>query len=210
MSSTNFYTGFYDQKKTSSKVLKPPGGESSDIFGNDAPSTPRQAKKHNMSNIFAAPEPVNKTGENKKHNNADSHNRLFGEVQRPQTPSRNVMKSNIPIGSGAIANGDGVDAPPARSNGTANGKCTPVVATNGNGVAKNGNGHAYGNGNATNGNGVARSDSGGDLYINKKDMNDGYKSASPMEINTPSTNGAAKQIINKNRIPPGGFSSGFW
>lgn len=39
---------------------------------------------------------------------------------------------------------------------------------------------------------------------------EGYKRVAA-EINTtiPALNGA-KQVINKNRIPPGGFSSGLW
>lgn len=39
---------------------------------------------------------------------------------------------------------------------------------------------------------------------------EGYKAA-PAEINTtvPSLNGS-NQVINKNRVPPGGFSSGLW
>ncbi|XP_029727211.1 microtubule-associated protein Jupiter isoform X7 [Aedes albopictus] len=40
---------------------------------------------------------------------------------------------------------------------------------------------------------------------------EGYKSGGAAEINTtvPSLNGAG-HVINKNRIPPGGFSSGLW
>lgn len=43
------------------RVLKPPGGGSSDLFGGSIPSTPRSARNHMASNIFAAPEtkPVN-------------------------------------------------------------------------------------------------------------------------------------------------------
>lgn len=75
----------------------------------------------------------------------NSHNRLFGEADRnaPATP-KNHFKSNIPFG------GDAVDAV----------KATNGKATNGNGVALNGNGHANGNGHGNghangNGNGVA-------------------------------------------------------
>lgn len=38
---------------------------------------------------------------------------------------------------------------------------------------------------------------------------EGYKSSSDFSTHTPSLNGA-NQVINKNRIPPGGFSSGLW
>lgn len=58
----------------------------------------------------------------------DSHNRLFGEVERPYTPAKNHFKSSIPLGGA-----DSVDSTP-RTNGT-NGK------TNGT------NGHTNGNSN---------------------------------------------------------------
>lgn len=44
------------------RVLKPPGGGSSDIFGNENYNTPRSGKNHLASNIFAAPEAFNKNG----------------------------------------------------------------------------------------------------------------------------------------------------
>lgn len=67
----------------------------------------------------------------------NSHNRLFGDVERvPPTP-KTYHKSNIPIGS------DDTDAPKlTNGNGTSNGN---GVASNGNGVAHE-NGHAKVNG----------------------------------------------------------------
>lgn len=38
---------------------------------------------------------------------------------------------------------------------------------------------------------------------------EGYNKSNDFSNHTPSMNGA-NQIINKNRIPPGGFSSGLW
>lgn len=61
----------------------------------------------------------------------DSHNRLFGEVERPYTPAKNHQKSSIPFG------GDAVDATP-RTNGT-------------NGKANGANGHTNGNGHSNGG-----------------------------------------------------------
>nr|NP_001262475.1 jupiter, isoform I [Drosophila melanogaster]AGB95857.1 jupiter, isoform I [Drosophila melanogaster] len=40
--------------QASSKVLRPPGGGSSDIFGSEMPQTPRNVKNRMASNIFAA------------------------------------------------------------------------------------------------------------------------------------------------------------
>lgn len=209
MTSTNIHIGLSENSRSSSKVLKPPGGGSSDIFGHgngNSAATPRSNKGHMASNIFAAP--LAKTcndrqgeyryffiGDNHRRNpNMDSHNRLFGEVERPYTPAKNHQKSSIPFG------GDSVDATP-RTNGT-NGKAN---GTNGH---TNGNGHSNG-GEAmvANGNSV------------KHDGNPVTGQGYTTEINTavPALNGGSKpafngtnQVINKNRIPPGGFSSGLW
>lgn len=37
------------------RVLKPPGGGTSDIFGGAVPNTPRSTKNRMVSNIFSAP-----------------------------------------------------------------------------------------------------------------------------------------------------------
>lgn len=84
-------------------------------------------------------------GEGRRTATADSHNRLFGEVDRSFTPaSKSHSRSNIPIGGDSTDNG---------TNGQANGY------TNGNGhaAAANGNGHAahHANGNGANGDAAA-------------------------------------------------------
>lgn len=72
-------------------------------------------------------------GESNRRPHHDSHNRLFGDVDRPVATPKTYPKSNIPIG------GDATDAP---------------KVTNGNGKQANGNGSSNGNGNgALNGNG---------------------------------------------------------
>lgn len=48
-----------------SRVLKPPGGGSSDIFGAGVPNTPRSARNHQVSNIFNAPSADAKNGNGK-------------------------------------------------------------------------------------------------------------------------------------------------
>lgn len=77
---------------------------------------------------------------------ANSHNRLFGEVERvPPTP-KSYHKSNIPIGK------DDIDAPKVTNgNGTLNGNGAAAI-TNGNGVAhENGNAKVNGTNGHTNG-----------------------------------------------------------
>uniref|UniRef100_A0A1Q3FUY6 Microtubule-associated protein Jupiter n=1 Tax=Culex tarsalis TaxID=7177 RepID=A0A1Q3FUY6_CULTA len=224
MTSTNFSIGFGEGSKASSKVLKPPGGGSSDLFGadNNQPQTPRSMNKNRMqSNIFAVPEGQRAgNGETPRRaaNGQDSHNRLFGEVDRPYTPAKNHMKSNLPIGP--------ADQPDSSSSSSSNGKANGH--SNGHSAAKT-NGHQHGNGHAnghsnghsngtsstnghSNGTSSAAPSQNGSTHKNGNPVTgEGYKSGGAAEINTsiPSLNGSG-HVINKNRIPPGGFSSGLW
>lgn len=126
------------------------------------------------------------------------------------------MKSSIPIGNGGTGNGaDHVD-----TNGHANGKTNGHSNgyTNGNGhVAAETNGKVY-----TNGNGVAHTNGHNNSEttgISKTNgynpvTGEGYMKPATAEINThvPALNNDSSRdhVINKNRIPPGGFSSGLW
>ncbi|XP_050070834.1 microtubule-associated protein Jupiter isoform X1 [Anopheles maculipalpis] len=252
----------YNVGNTKKRVLKPPGGGSSDLFGADqlGPNTPRTMSKNRMqSNIFAAPADAHKNvfrqGAHRYYflgsetprraaQGQDSHNRLFGELNRPFTPAKNHMKSNLPIG------GDHTDGGKPHQNGKSNG----VAHQNGNGTA-NGhhtNGHSNGNGhissassdngsshiflrrltsprsprsprfaqrNPVTGNGVEDYADKPRKLSSRRGAGDGNpvtgegysKSNGAAEINTtvPSLNGGG-HVINKNRIPPGGFSSGLW
>ncbi|XP_055644592.1 microtubule-associated protein Jupiter isoform X3 [Toxorhynchites rutilus septentrionalis] len=217
----------YNVGNAKKRVLKPPGGGSSDLFGADnEPLTPRSMNKNRMqSNIFAVPEAqragnVFRQGIHRYYflggdtprravQGQDSHNRLFGEVDRPYTPVKNHMKSNLPIGADKA---DGA----TKANGHSNGTKT-------NGHHSNGNGHAPTNGHSSNGsNGTANghtngtsssapSQNGSTHKSGNPVTGEGYKSGGAAEINTtvPSLNGSGN-VINKNRIPPGGFSSGLW
>lgn len=211
----------YNVGNAKKRVLKPPGGGSSDLFGADnQPQTPRSMNKNRMqSNIFAVPEGQKAgNGETPRRaaNGQDSHNRLFGEVDRPYTPAKNHMKSNLPIGPADQPDSNG--SKPA--NGHSNGHSAKTNGhSNGNGhVASNGhsNGHSNnGSSSSTNGhsNGTSSAPSqNGSTHKNGNPVTgEGYKSGGAAEINTtvPSLNGSG-HVINKNRIPPGGFSSGLW
>ncbi|CAO1413098.1 unnamed protein product [Diamesa hyperborea] len=100
------------------RVLKPPGGSSTDIFGTtDLQSTPRSIKNHMKSNIFAAPAPLNKAamapaGEVVRRVPVDSHNRLFGTPERDNTAKKSQQGSIVSLG-----NGDERDAPWKQTNG---------------------------------------------------------------------------------------------
>ncbi|XP_030376145.1 microtubule-associated protein Jupiter isoform X2 [Scaptodrosophila lebanonensis] len=112
------FDGITDNNKPSSKVLRPPGGGSSDIFGSDMPQTPRNVKNRMASNIFSAEKDsaVKNNVRQGAHRfyfigdaprraqkNVDSYSRLFGEPTRPITPAKNHMKSNIPFGQSTEA-----------------------------------------------------------------------------------------------------------
>jgi len=120
------------------------------------------------SNIFAAPSPIkNSTGDTRRPQ-FDSHNRLFGDAERPYTPAKNRLRSNIPIG------GDESDSSLKHSNGTGH--------TNSSREHINGSEHGK-NGNSLSGEAIKAS---GENVV------------------------PSNHVVNKNRIPPGGFSSGLW
>ncbi|XP_073826010.1 microtubule-associated protein Jupiter isoform X2 [Musca autumnalis] len=121
------FEGINDDKKPSSKVLRPPGGGTSDIFGGDLPQTPRNVKNHMQSNIFSCEKDIVKNNvrqgahrfyfigdqPRRAQKNVDSYQRLFGEPERTVTPAKNHMRSNIPFGANneaaqtLITNGNG-------------------------------------------------------------------------------------------------------
>lgn len=186
------FEGINDCQKPSSKVLRPPGGGTSDIFGGDLPQTPRSVKNHMQSNIFSCEKDMIKNNGDqprRAQKNVDSYQRLFGEPERAATPAKNHMRSNIPFGAKTEA--------------------AQTLITNG-----NGNGHYNGKSGSVSSASSSVSSSTENLKMNgfsKTDGNpvtgEGYKSN---DFNhTPTMNGA-NQVINKNRIPPGGFSSGLW
>ncbi|KAL5273368.1 hypothetical protein ACFFRR_000228 [Megaselia abdita] len=200
MSST-FFSGMPIQKP-SSKVLRPPGGVTTDIFAGEMPSTPRNGKNRMASNIFSVEKDSVKNNvrqgihrfyfigdqPRRGQKSVDSHNRLFGQSDRPFTPAKNHMKSNIPLGhNGNLTNG--------KSNGHhVNGNSdTGSLSSSTSSIASSNDNYKMNGFSKTDGNPIT---------------GEGYKGA---EINTsiPSLNGA-NQVINKNRIPPGGFSSGLW
>ncbi|XP_037947580.1 microtubule-associated protein Jupiter isoform X11 [Teleopsis dalmanni] len=183
----------YNVGKTKKRVLRPPGGGSSDIFASEMPQTPRSVKNHMQSNIFSCEKnAVKNTGDQPRRGqkNVDSYARLFGEPERPMTPAKNHLKSNIPFGG--------------------NKKAAQQILVNGNGL----NHHVNGKAGSVSSASSSVSSSTENLKMNgfsKIDGNpvtgEGYNK--PSLDGTPSLNGA-REVINKNRIPPGGFSSGLW
>lgn len=90
-------------------------------------------------------------GESNRRPHHDSHNRLFGDVERPSATPKSYQKSNIPIGSDAIdapkvtngngnANGNGKGNHPIGNGASLNGNGNGALNGNGNGVHENGKG----------------------------------------------------------------------
>jgi len=137
------------------RITRPPGGESSDIFGSSPtttpPGTPRKVKNYMASNIFSQ----EKAGQQqqmkiRQRPENDSFNRLFGangDVIDGQTTPRgkNIPKGNI---AGIIkgeenghANGHGTNGHTNGTNGHANGHTNGTSNGNTNGHT---NGHENG------------------------------------------------------------------
>ncbi|XP_017474004.1 PREDICTED: microtubule-associated protein Jupiter-like isoform X3 [Rhagoletis zephyria] len=202
MISNSNFAGITDNSKPSSKVLRPPGGGTSDIFGGDLPQTPRNVKNHMQSNIFSCDKNggIKNNGDQPRRGQqkVDSYQRLFGEPERPVTPARNHMKSNIPFGSNTeaaqelLANGNGHHS---------NGKGGSVSTSTSSSVSSSTENLKMMNGVSKT---VFRKMSNGNPVTGE-----GYKPSNSFNHSVPSLNGA-NQVINKNRIPPGGFSSGLW
>ncbi|XP_075145434.1 microtubule-associated protein Jupiter isoform X4 [Haematobia irritans] len=200
----------YNVGKTKKRVLRPPGGGTSDIFGGDMPQTPRSIKNHMQSNIFSCDKKdgVKNNVRQGAHRfyfigdqprraqkNVDSYQRLFGEPERAATPAKNHMKSNIPFGTNndnMISNGNGNGHHYNGKSGSASSASSSVSSSTEN-LKMNGYSKTVYHRKMSNGNPVT-----GEGYNKSNDFN-----------HTPSLNGA-NQVINKNRIPPGGFSSGLW
>lgn len=186
--------GIAELKKPSSKVLRPPGGGSSDIFGTDFSQTPRNNKNHMHSQIFSSGKNSavknNDDQPRRAQRSNDSYLHLFGEPNRPNTSAKNHMKSSIQFGQSdeaaqLLANGNGHHHFSEKNSSVSS--TSSSISSSTENLKVNG---AY----KTDGNPVT---------------GEGYKPGNDLNPSIPHLNGTNK-IINKNRIPPGGFSSGLW
>ncbi|SPP88463.1 blast:Microtubule-associated protein Jupiter [Drosophila guanche] len=201
--------------KSSSKVLRPPGGGSSDIFGSDMPQTPRNVKNRMVSNIFSVEKDnsVKNTGDNPRRGQKtiDSHSRLFGEPMRPITPGKNHMKSSIPFGQNTetaaaqklLTNGSSATNG-ATANGHYNGKSGSVSSASSS-VSSSTENLKMNSGSRSEGNPVTGEGyrPGGTDYIQAAGSTNGGS-------NGGNNGNGGNSVVNKNRVPPGGYSSGLW
>ncbi|XP_018403577.1 PREDICTED: microtubule-associated protein Jupiter isoform X2 [Cyphomyrmex costatus] len=198
------------------RVLKPPGGGSSDIFGAAPEETsPRRIKAHNQSQLSSALfGDINGTDgtnanaavsprSNKPGN--DSYKRLFGPPDAPSTPNaRNHMRSNIPLSGGSSISSlsSGSAMSPAKS--TASSNSTSGIA---NGYASNGSNsfNDMADGNPVTGIGYAsESQKNGPAMLNGTASSNSSSSGEKSNDTSPAT----AKPPTRTRVPPGGYSSG--
>ncbi|XP_034138480.1 microtubule-associated protein Jupiter isoform X7 [Drosophila guanche] len=205
----------YNVGKAKKRVLRPPGGGSSDIFGSDMPQTPRNVKNRMVSNIFSVEKDnsVKNTGDNPRRGQKtiDSHSRLFGEPMRPITPGKNHMKSSIPFGQNTetaaaqklLTNGSSATNG-ATANGHYNGKSGSVSSASSS-VSSSTENLKMNSGSRSEGNPVTGEGyrPGGTDYIQAAGSTNGGS-------NGGNNGNGGNSVVNKNRVPPGGYSSGLW
>jgi len=171
------------------RVLKPPGGGSSDIFGTSEAlqQSPRRAhaNHHLQSSMFGTNGTTETSMARRNKPGNDSYSRLFGPIEsRPPSTPGNRMKSNIPFGgmeggSDAQQSGNGT---PAKSGTIQNGQLETSATTGGNPVT-------------------------GEGFVASV-ANDEKGSPPPPAAIT--NNGMGSAEMRRNRVPPGGYSSGLW
>ncbi|CAG0897082.1 unnamed protein product [Darwinula stevensoni] len=189
-------------------VLKPPGGASSNLFGEETPQeqTPRRVKNYMKSSIFGSEEdsvdsPASAKSRPRPGN--DSVSQLFGgQESKSSRPVKNYLKSSIfawdESDAGKKEKEKKEDEEEGKEKGNEGGgkleqgdsvhdDAAPQVNTQVNGEVYQ-NGHGHGNGSIN-----------GDT--------NGYKTP-PSEPSTPTS--AAPGIQQRGRVPPGGFSSKLW
>ncbi|XP_033178674.1 microtubule-associated protein Jupiter isoform X5 [Bombus vosnesenskii] len=199
------------------RVLKPPGGGSSDIFGAAPEETsPRRVKNHNQSQLGSAlfgdtpNSNSNETPRNKPGN--DSYNRLFGPPDAPPTTpnAKNHMRSNISLSGESTSSSvsSGAATSPAKSTGSTDsiaGVLNGYAASNGNNLTNDVTAFRRikrFHGNPVTGTGYAESQNNGPAVQN------GTSSSNSSEKSN-DTSPAAK-VPARTRVPPGGYSSGLW
>ncbi|XP_061556356.1 jupiter microtubule associated homolog 2 [Phycodurus eques] len=106
MTSTNMFQGFDSGSKPSSRVLRPPGGGSSNLFGGYEEEVPQSRRPNKMaSNVFASPEEP-QSAPRRSNPPGGKSSGIFGEPEPPVQPQRPLPpggpSSNI-FGSGDSA-----------------------------------------------------------------------------------------------------------
>ncbi|XP_016915694.1 microtubule-associated protein Jupiter isoform X4 [Apis cerana] len=221
------------------RVLKPPGGGSSDIFGAAPEETsPRRVKNHNQSQLGSAlfgdtpnNSNSNETPRNKPGN--DSYNRLFGPPDAPPTTpnAKNHMRSNISLSGESMSSSvsSGAATSPAKSTGSSDsiaGVLNGYAASNGNNMTNDvTGGSSCLMRNPVTGDGVDVTP----IRRSTRRCRDGnpvtgigygesQNNGPAVQNGTTSSNSSEKsndtspaaKVPARTRVPPGGYSSGLW
>jgi len=188
MSYDGINIGFTLNGKTSSKVLQPPGGESSDIFGT---RTPNGGSSSNGSNT-----PTNGSTPSSRRGSRseDTQNRLFGPVVENQRKVKDHLKSSI-FGD-IVDNGSEVKSAGKKSANIRRNPITGEIIVEPTAL-QNGNGHIALESNGLKTNGIQTIGSNGSISSSNSSL------ASSPASSVPSTPIRVRQ-------PPGGRSSGIF
>ncbi|XP_014209594.1 microtubule-associated protein Jupiter isoform X2 [Copidosoma floridanum] len=182
MTSTGTFQGL-SENRNSSKVLKPPGGGSSDIFGaGSETNSPRRVKQHQQSQLGAFFNGGDKPGQ--QQDTSSSNGSSAPETPRSKPAFRRIKRFR---GSSCIprnpVTGDGVDVKPHAS------RRMIRRTKEGNPVTGTGYENSAGQQNGT---------------------ISGSASSAGSEKSSTDSSPSAGLRMKKQRVPPGGFSSGLW
>ncbi|XP_066498949.1 jupiter microtubule associated homolog 2 [Hoplias malabaricus] len=97
MTSTNTFQGLDEGSKTSSRVLQPPGGGSSNIFGGYDDNSGASRRPHKMASTIFAPPEESQAGPKRSYPPGGKSSGIFGEAVAPTVQS----KTNPPGGVGS-------------------------------------------------------------------------------------------------------------
>ncbi|XP_070151262.1 microtubule-associated protein Jupiter isoform X2 [Polyergus mexicanus] len=234
------WAGQDDTQRFKTRVLKPPGGGSSDIFGAEETS-PRRVKTHNQSQLGSAlfgnandnTHAILSPRSNKPGN--DSYNRLFGPPDAPPTPNAKNYKGN----NNFLNGGSSISTLSSSTKSINSNNSLPNIA---NGFASNGNNSfndvtafrrkkrfrglptrnpVTGDGievtpvrcnprKCRDGNPVTGTGYTSETQKNGPAMQNGIASSNSSSSGEKSNDTSPAAAKPRTRIPPGGYSSGLW
>ncbi|KAI4479358.1 hypothetical protein M0804_011143 [Polistes exclamans] len=225
------WAGEDQTQRYKTRVLKPPGGGSSDIFGSTQDETsPRRVKNHNQSQLGSAlfgDATDSSSNSNLTSNNTttignmmdnngpetttstrsgikpgnDSYNRLFGP---PDAPPATLNAKNYMRSNIIPLNGGDDTTSPAKSTSSTNSSSS--IIHNGFTNTNNSNVNDITDGNPVTGTGYTSETQNGGSAM----QNGTGSSSSSIGEKSNGSSPTGKPAGTRTRVPPGGYSSGLW